>query len=115
MVKCDCLNLLPFSFPESPGFRNVLSVLGRSSARCIVIEILRALERPKTLRTFLNPGDSGNEKGNRLRQSHFTTVSLKEPDGSLFLVMYAQIPLFLFSPTSARSVFSLTVTYSLLI
>ena len=43
VVKCVCLNLLPFSFPESPGFRNVLSFLGRSSeglsARSVVIEM----------------------------------------------------------------------------
>ena len=43
VVKCVCLSLLPFSFPESPGFRGVLSFLGRSSeglsARSVVIEM----------------------------------------------------------------------------
>ena len=43
LVKCICLNFLPFSFPQSPGFRAVLSFLGRSSeglsARSIVIEM----------------------------------------------------------------------------
>lgn len=41
VVKCVCLNLLPFTFAESPGFNTILSFLNRSneglSARSVVL------------------------------------------------------------------------------
>ena len=70
VVKCVCLNLLPFSFPESPGFRNVLSFLGRSSeglsTRSVVIEMqaLYTKMRGERLKDFIaafdiKTGDDG--------------------------------------------------------
>jgi len=55
VVKCVCLNLLPFTFAESPGFKTVLSFLSRSSeglsARSIVTE-MKALYTKMKLEKF---------------------------------------------------------------